>query len=108
MRHSLIMLALLSALTAISQEVYTVETKVKKAAISPTLWGLFFEDINRGADGGLYAEMVKNRSFDFPKPMTAWTEWPKKARDGIFLVTDHLKENPNDPKILTVTTMTAD
>jgi len=36
------------------------------AAISPTMWGIFFEDINFGADGGLYAELVKNRSFEFP------------------------------------------
>ena len=34
------------------------------AAIPKTLFGLFFEDINFGADGGLYPERVKNRSFD--------------------------------------------
>jgi len=32
-----------------------------KATIQPTMWGVFFEDINFGADGGLYAELVKNR-----------------------------------------------
>src|SRR6201992_940476 len=69
-----------------SQEKYTVRTKDIQGAISPTLWGLFFEDINRGADGGVYAEMVENRSFDFPKPLTAWTTWPKpNLRDGIFM-----------------------
>ena len=31
------------------------------AKISPTMYGIFFEDINFGADGGLYAELVKNR-----------------------------------------------
>ena len=31
------------------------------------MYGLFFEDINYGADGGLYAELVKNRSFEFPQ-----------------------------------------
>jgi len=40
--------------------------------IQPTMWGLFFEDINFAADGGLYAELVKNRSFEFPNPMTGW------------------------------------
>lgn len=35
------------------------------AAISPTLYGVFFEDINYAADGGLYAEMVQNRSFEY-------------------------------------------
>ncbi len=38
------------------------------ARISPTMYGVFFEDINFGADGGLYAELVKNRSFEFPEP----------------------------------------
>ncbi len=32
--------------------------------ISPTLWGIFFEDINLSADGGLYPELVRNRSFE--------------------------------------------
>ena len=29
------------------------------------LYGIFFEDLNHAADGGLYAEMVQNRSFEF-------------------------------------------
>ncbi len=33
--------------------------------ISPLLWGIFFEDINYSADGGLYAELVRNRDFEF-------------------------------------------
>jgi alpha-L-arabinofuranosidase len=32
--------------------------------ISPTLWGVFFEDINMSADGGIYPELVRNRSFE--------------------------------------------
>ena len=32
-------------------------------AVSPTLWGIFFEDINLSADGGIYPELVRNRSF---------------------------------------------
>lgn len=43
------------------------------ARIEPTLWGIFFEDINLGADGGLYAELVKNRSFEFPDPWMGWS-----------------------------------
>ena len=42
------------------------------AAIRPTMYGHFFEDINYGADGGLYAEMVKNRSFEFPQRLMGW------------------------------------
>lgn len=37
-----------------------------------TLYGHFFEDINYGADGGLYAELVKNRSFEFPQHFMGW------------------------------------
>ncbi|NJB84277.1 alpha-N-arabinofuranosidase [Lewinella marina] len=44
------------------------------AAIQPTMYGIFFEDINFAADGGLYAEMVKNRSFEFTLPKTGWLE----------------------------------
>ncbi len=44
------------------------------AAISPSMFGIFFEDINFGADGGLYPELVKNRSFEFQQPLTGWHE----------------------------------
>ena len=43
-------------------EVNTSKTITK---IQPTMYGIFFEDINFAADGGLYAEMVKNRTFEF-------------------------------------------
>jgi alpha-N-arabinofuranosidase len=42
--------------------------------IQPTMYGVFFEDINFAADGGLYAEMIKNRSFEFLFPMMGWQE----------------------------------
>lgn len=47
------------------------ETGIK---IQPTMYGVFFEDINFAADGGLYAEMVKNRSFEFLLPKMGWKE----------------------------------
>ena len=44
----------------------TLSVSVKPGAeINPDMYGVFFEDINFGADGGLYAELVKNRSFEF-------------------------------------------
>ncbi|MGN1115745.1 MAG: hypothetical protein ACI4TH_04190, partial [Candidatus Ornithomonoglobus sp.] len=33
--------------------------------ISPMLYGIFFEDINYAGDGGLYAELIANRSFSY-------------------------------------------
>ena len=52
----------------------TIIIQVNKpvAVIQPTMWGVFFEDINLGADGGIYAELVKNRSFEFYKPLMGW------------------------------------
>ena len=57
----------------------SVETDRPGAPIQSTMWGIFFEDINFGADGGLYAELIKNRSFEFPDPLQGWT---KLDRDG--------------------------
>jgi len=48
------------------------------------MWGVFFEDINFGADGGLYAELVKNRGFEFPDALMGWNKLsPSKARGGL-------------------------
>ena len=50
----------------------TVNLKKVGAPIQPTMYGIFFEDINFAADGGLYAELVKNRSFEFPYALQGW------------------------------------
>ena len=47
------------------------------APIQKTMYGIFFEDINYAADGGLYAEMVKNRSFEFPQHLMGWKAFGK-------------------------------
>ncbi|HTG66077.1 MAG TPA: alpha-L-arabinofuranosidase C-terminal domain-containing protein, partial [Flavobacterium sp.] len=57
-------------------EVNTSKTITK---IQPTMYGIFFEDINFAADGGLYAEMIKNRSFEFDDPLMGWHQ-PKSDR----------------------------
>src|SRR5262245_10500795 len=49
------------------------------AQINPNMWGLFFEDINFAADGGLYAELVKNRSFEFPDALMGWSKTPEDS-----------------------------
>jgi alpha-N-arabinofuranosidase len=52
----------------------TIAISVDKpgAAVPSTLYGIFFEDINFGADGGLNPERIKNRSFEFPDPLMGW------------------------------------
>ncbi|MFF8450592.1 alpha-L-arabinofuranosidase C-terminal domain-containing protein [Streptomyces leeuwenhoekii] len=58
----------------------TVDPAARGAAIDDTMYGVFFEDINRAADGGLYAELVQNRSFEYSTadnasytPLTSWS-----------------------------------
>ncbi|MDG9693689.1 alpha-L-arabinofuranosidase C-terminal domain-containing protein [Streptomyces sp. DH17] len=58
----------------------TVDPSARGAAIDDTMYGVFYEDINRAADGGLYAELVQNRSFEYSTadnasytPLTSWT-----------------------------------
>ncbi len=66
-------IALISALS-VSAENNTFDINLKKtgAHIQSTMYGIFFEDINYAADGGLYAELVKNRSFEFPNALQGW------------------------------------
>lgn len=66
----------MGAITATAQTA-VLQTNKPGAAIEPTMYGIFFEDINYGADGGLYAEMVKNRSFEFPQHLLGWTTFGK-------------------------------
>ena len=92
---SLSSLALMAACSAqlLTAQVKTIDVDFKKpvSPIQKTMYGIFFEDINYGADGGLYAEMVKNRSFDFPQPLLGWTAFGKVEvkTDGPF------SNNPN-------------
>lgn len=51
-----------------------VDASTSKAKIQPTMYGIFFEDINFAADGGLYAELIKNRSFEFDNPLMGWDQ----------------------------------
>ena len=74
------------ALNAQNAHQMVVQTNKIGAEIQPTMYGLFFEDINYGADGGLYAEMIKNRSFEFPQNFMGWTTFGnvKLMNDGPF------------------------
>ena len=62
---------------------FDIYLKKVGAPIQPTMYGIFFEDINFAADGGLYAELVKNRSFEFPQDnLQGWKAFGKvEVRD---------------------------
>lgn len=79
-----------------------------------SLFGIFFEDINHAVDGGLNAEMVQNRSFEYSSmgtpPYHAMTAWSKVER-GNALVKLHVEDaqplHPANPHYL-VLDMTRD
>ena len=82
------MAALFATSFAYAGDVNNIVLKANKigAEIKPTMYGHFFEDINFGADGGLYAELVKNRSFEFPQNFKGWNVFGnvKLMDDGPF------------------------
>jgi len=83
----------------------TIEVQVDQpgAAIAPTLYGAFFEDINFGADGGLSAELVKNGSFEFFDPISGWSKVePAGAVGGIGVSTEQPRyaNNPNFGRLI--------
>lgn len=70
------------------------------AEIEPTMYGIFFEDINFAIDGGLYAELVKNRSFEFDKPLRGWIELKDKGLGARFLPIN--TDNPRNSRFMRV------
>jgi alpha-L-arabinofuranosidase len=73
MKHLFTTALLLAGMsTASAQSVMDINTKKMGAPIQSTMYGIFFEDINYAADGGLYGELVKNRSFEFPQHLMGW------------------------------------
>src|SRR5678815_3881905 len=87
MKKSLFCLLICSInLQLLSQRKLTVVADKPLTTIAPTMWGVFFEDINFGADGGLYAELVKNRSFEFPIAMMGWDEERVNYQKGRILI----------------------
>ncbi|RSX53598.1 alpha-L-arabinofuranosidase [Bifidobacterium goeldii] len=82
----------------------TIQSSSSWRAISEDMWGVFFEDINYSADGGLAAEMVRNGSFTFTRAdsehwngFTAWHKVVPESSAGAFCLSDRdalADENP--------------
>jgi len=94
-RRLVCLLALFFCLNSFSQRKLTVVADKTVASVSPTMWGVFFEDINFGADGGLYAELVKNRSFEFPIAMMGWDEEKVNYQKGSILIINKSDNSSN-------------
>jgi len=86
-----------------AQQTITVQVNKPGVPIQPNMWGIFFEDINMAADGGIYAELVKNRSFEFNQPLMGWSEKKQGKVQGSILVINRGEQKANNPRFLRVT-----
>jgi alpha-N-arabinofuranosidase len=94
---SLLGLLISSNLTAQTVTPVVVKVNQPKADIQPTMWGIFFEDINFAADGGIYAELVKNRSFEFANPLMGWKILKPDTTIGVLII-NQSEINPANPR----------
>jgi alpha-N-arabinofuranosidase len=83
--------------------VIAIATDRPGAAIASTMYGVFFEDINLGADGGIYAEKIKNRSFEFPDSLMGWKRAAIEGARGSFAARRDEPPSPANPTYLRVT-----
>ncbi len=105
LNKSILAISALTMLVASSfgqpKRVLTVKANQPVADIQPTMWGVFFEDINLGADGGIYAELIKNRSFEFFKPLMGWKVEQKPFVEGAVTVQNR-PDNISNPRFLRI------
>lgn len=98
----------LMSLNAVAQKTTKIDVDANKplVAIQPTMYGIFFEDINFAADGGLYAELIKNRSFEFEYPWMAWKHLPdSETRYNLvneLTIYNNARANAANPKVVRV------
>jgi alpha-L-arabinofuranosidase len=98
MKLSFVLASALLGTTAVQSAVTLhVQAGQTGAKINPAMWGIFFEDINFGADGGLYAELVKNRGFEFPDPLMGWIKICPSNASGELTVRDDSPFDTNNP-----------
>ena len=83
-----------------------IDTEHPGPGINPAMWGVFFEDINFGADGGLYAELVKNRGFEFPVSLMGWAKLATNDSKGKVEVLDNAPCNDAGPHYLRLSSET--
>lgn len=95
------LLAAASAQTPVSEpDVVAVQATSPGASIAPAMFGVFYEDINFAADGGLYPERLKNRSFEFHEPLAGWAKRERGGADGELTIGTDRPLNGNNPHYL--------
>jgi len=87
----------------------TVQAGTHAKAISPDLFGIFFEDINYAADGGLYGELIQNRSFEYDateqptwNALSCWQLVKRGGGDGGWKVENAAPIHVNNPHYITL------
>ena len=113
MRKALIWLLVIALLTPAGAlaGTLTADAEITLHEMSDTLYGLFFEDINHAADGGLYAELLNNRSFEYedvlnPQRTDHYTGWlfnMNAGARGVVTLMDEDGLNANNVHYLRVT-----
>ena len=108
--HRILLLALGSfagaLLAASAAPTITIHADQPGAKINPAMWGVFFEDINFGADGGLYSELVKNRGFEFPDPLMGWIKICPSLANGELTVREDSPFDTNNPHYVRIESKT--
>jgi alpha-L-arabinofuranosidase len=97
-------LAMLLACAAVAKAAtITIQAGQPGAAVSSNLFGIFFEEINFGGDGGLYGEMVRNRTFEGSTSPEFWTLITTGTAAGQISVDSAVPLNTNTPRSLKLT-----
>ena len=81
----------------------TVSVDQPGIKVSPSLWGIFFEDINLSADGGLYAELVRNRSFEDSDQPESWSIKAGGTAKAVMTIDGEKPMSAKNPHSLKVT-----
>jgi alpha-L-arabinofuranosidase len=104
--HQLVNFLILIALTSFLQaQPHGAETKISVEVnkpghtISPTLFGIFFEDINLSADGGIYPELVRNRSFEDAGTLQNWKFVSADGKSTASISTADVQSRPPVPPL---------
>ena len=100
--YRLLSLAILAACISSGLSAATITVDVGKPghAVSPLLYGIFFEEINRAGDGGIYAELVQNRSFEDAAAPVGWQLVKSGAAEASMTLDKSQPLNANSPTSL--------
>ena len=89
---------------ALEQDCFSAEMTIDlddRKEISSSLMGIFFEDISYAADGGLYAELIQNRDFEYcaddHKGWDAKTAWSLQGEGSLWSIGSENPIHPNNP-----------